>query len=548
MPARLVTMWCPQWSATASGQDVATTPVAVLRANRVRAVSALAAAAGVEVGLRRREAQARCPGLVITELDPDRDARQFEPIVRAVAELVPLLEITEPGLLTFPSRGPSRYCGGDEALAARVTAIAAAALGELFGTNTGSGPGSGSGGIPAPAVGIADGRFASGVAARRAEAVGQACVVPRGAAHTAAFLERFPLSTLHEVGGLSTDLIGLLRRLGLSSLGAVGELPSADLLARFGPEGLVVHHLANGTDDRPAETREPPPELCVRHEFEEPVNQIEALVFGARRMAEKLYERLAGEGTVCTRLAVEAETEFGERTERVWYHQTGMRPAAMVERIRWQLDGWVRQPGGLTGGVIMFAITPVEVRADNGRQLGFWGGITQADEWAARAMTRIGGLLGPEAVTMPVWRGGRDPAAVYAQVQASLFDLDGLELSERCAAVGNDPSRPWPGALPAPAPALFATPGGRRCDLFAADGTEVAVSGRGLISAPPTVLRAEGKSFAIQAWAGPWTVEQRWWDPATAERKARMQLVTESGSAYLVTRQSGAWFIEAIYA
>jgi protein ImuB len=56
-----------------------------------------------------------------------------------------------------------------------------------------------------------------------------------------------------------------------------------------------------------------------------------------------------------------------------------------------------------------------------------------------------------------------------------------------------------------------------------------------------------GQSLAVTSWAGPWPVTERWWDPASAHRRARFQLITEDGSAWLAVIQDGRWLIEASY-
>src|SRR5436305_2586460 len=116
---RTLVVWCPDWPVTAAGFDP-DDPVAVLFANRVVACSAAARAGGVRRGLRRRQAEARCAGLVVTQHDPDGDARAFEPVVAAVESFCPRLEIVRPGVCAVATLGPSRYFGGDEALAAKV--------------------------------------------------------------------------------------------------------------------------------------------------------------------------------------------------------------------------------------------------------------------------------------------------------------------------------------------------------------------------------------------------------------------------------------------
>ena len=74
-----------------------TSPVAVVHANRVVATSPAARAEGVARHQRRREAQGRCPALVVVEQDLARDARAFEPVVAALDALTPRVELTRPG-------------------------------------------------------------------------------------------------------------------------------------------------------------------------------------------------------------------------------------------------------------------------------------------------------------------------------------------------------------------------------------------------------------------------------------------------------------------
>src|SRR5205085_8529822 len=108
--------WCPDWPVTAAGFG-AEEPVAVVFANRVVACSAAARAGGVRRGLRRRQAEARCAGLMVTQHDPDGDARAYEPVVAAVEVFCPRLEIVRPGVCSVATLGPSRSFGGAEALA-----------------------------------------------------------------------------------------------------------------------------------------------------------------------------------------------------------------------------------------------------------------------------------------------------------------------------------------------------------------------------------------------------------------------------------------------
>jgi protein ImuB len=153
-------------------------------------------------------------------------------------------------------------------------------------------------------------------------------------------------------------------------------------------------------------------------------------------------------------------------------------------------------------------------------------------------------------VTRPVLAGGRGPAEQVTLVPFGRPD-DPTPAPGRPGAPGPDrpdePARPWPGRIPAPSPATVYQPP-RPARIADDSGATVTVSGRGLVSAPPARMSADGAPWlAVTAWAGPWPVAERWWDPRTARRRARFQLVTDDGAAWLMAVQNGRWLIEARY-
>jgi protein ImuB len=526
---RTLVVWCPDWPVVAAGA-APDEPVAVVFANRVVACSAAARAEGVRRGLRRREAQGRCPGLTLVAADPDRDARAFEPVAAAVAALSPRLEVLRPGTLALPTRGPSRYFGGDEALASRAAALGTEALD----------------GRGAARAGVADGPFAALLAARAGGGV--TTVVPPGGSAT--FLAPQPVGTLElaldaEGGTAGRDLAELLARLGVRTLGAVAALPAGAVLGRFGALGARAARLAQGEDERPPDLRRPEPDLVVAIELDPPAERVETAAFAARTLAAELAERLGRRGLACTAVAVEAETEHGEALSRRWRSEGGLSPAALADRVRWQLDGWLHGSAAArpTSGISLLRLVPDAVLPDEGRQLGFWGGATAADERAARGVARLQGLLGPDAVTVPQRSGGRGPGERGRRVPAHVVRLGAPAVApSRVPAAG-----PWPGALPAPSPAVTAERPLPATVLDAA-GRQVGVTGRGLVTAEPEQVAVGGRPpTPVVAWAGPWPVDERWWDPDTARRRARLQVVLPGGEAHLLGLEGGRWELEGTY-
>jgi protein ImuB len=510
-------------------------------ANRVIARTASAAADGVVIGQRRRQALRRCPQLALVDRDVDRDAREFEPVVRAVAELSPRLDVIEPGWISLLARGPSRYVGGDRALVERLA-------GRLAGVTD----------RPHIGIGVADGRFASSVASRLAVRRGAPVIVEPGG--SPAFCAELPIGWLQTLGECEAELVELFARLGMRRLGELAALPVADVLGRFGHPGVHAHRLASGADLRLTSTTDPAPERRLDHVLDDPAAQSSAVVFIAKQLADELAGTLADRGQVCNRLVVVVETEHGERTERAWYRDIGLSAPAMVERVRWQLDAWVDLPRGseeeLTGGISLIRLIPDEVRADDGLQLGLWGGQSDADRQAARAIARLTTLTSDDAVTVPVWNGGRLPADRYRWVPAATVDLDGRARAVSSAGTGSSPTGPWPGSLPSPSPAtVFERP--HPAEVLDEHGAPVRVSARGIVSGRPSTLLLligddttgwrRGRPRPIVAWAGPWPVEERWWEPLRHRRLARFQVVTDDHDGYLVVAEHQRWWVSARY-
>ncbi len=504
----MIAVWCPDWPVTAAralAGLAADAPIAVVTANIVVACSHTARQAGVRRGLRRREAQGRCPDLVVLPRDEASEVRAFEPVVQAIESLAPGVELSRPGIACVGTRGPTRYFGGEPAVVHALTRALVESAPDVAGDAL---------------LGVADGPFAAEQAARRG-----VIVEPGG---SPAFLADLPVDTL----GLP-ELADLLRRLGIRTLAAFAALPIQDVLARFGPAGAWAHRQAGGRDARPIAARPPAAEFSVELTFEPAVDNAEAVTFSARASAERFVADLAAHGQACTCLELVVRTEHGEETVRRWRHAGVLGSIDVLDRVRWQLDGWLsgrHDSVAPTAGVQLLRLTPIECVPILAHQQALWGAAGADDERAHRALSRVATLLGHGSVLTAVAEGGRDPAERTRLVPWG---------DERTAVAG--PERPWPGRLPAPAPSVLFDPP-RPVLVCDEAGRPVTVTERGAVPAPPARLTIGATPVQITAWAGPWPVDDRWWDTATPgrpgrqpHRRARFQLVDLRGRAYLAT-------------
>ncbi|MFG2916212.1 DNA polymerase Y family protein [Kitasatospora sp. NPDC048298] len=573
---RVLVVWCPDWPVVAlTGDD----PVAVTEGGRILACSAGAREAGVRQGQRLKLAQRLCPSLELRDRDPEAETRRFEPVVAAVEAFTPRVEVIRPGLCAIPVKGPGRYFGGEEALAAKVGRAVADALGQPLVPD--AVPGAVAVPVAAPVearpvearpvearlvearpatapqaqVGVADGLFAALLAARAG------VLVPAG--RTAEFLAPYPVSALGDEA-----LAELLGRLGLPTVGAFAALPAESVADRFGPSGAVAHRLARGLQPRPLVPREEEPDLAVEQRFDPPELLAEPLVFVARTLAEQLHQRLAGAGLTCRRVAVEVACADGRTASRLWRHEGRLSATALAERVRWQLQAWqgagtfagasegasasndrsndqssdpssarVSDPSSAPSGQVGFTLlrlAPDGLSPDQGRQLALWGQAV-ADDRVERAVARVQAVLGHAGLRRIEPAGGRGPGEQVVKVPWG-------EPYE--ATVPAD--APWPGRLPEVWPAVvLREPAPVR--VLDGAGRPVTVDGRAGVSARPALVVVRGREERVDGWTGPWPAVEYWWDQSRARRRARFQVVVGGGRALLLTVEGGAWYLEAGY-
>ncbi len=506
---RAIVLWCPDWPITAAvrahGLDPHA-PIALRERGRVFACSVAARADGVRRGLRVREAQSRSPGLLVLDRDPALEARSFEPVLTMLESLTPGVQSLRPGTCAIRARGPARYYGGERAAALALMGC----LAEL--------------GIPTSA-GVADGPFTAEQAARGVDP-GRVLLVPEG--RGAEFLAPLPVGLL-----VPPPVTDLLVRLGIRTLGGFAALEPVDVRDRFGDDAVRLHAIARGLDGRSVTPRVPPESLEAVVEFEPAVDRIDQAAFAFREAAERFIAALTAAKLVCTALRLEITSDDGGYSERAWLHPRTFASAEIVDRLRWQLQGG-SAGSGLSAGIVLVRVAPVSVDAIGNHERGLFG--EGPDDRVHHALSRVQSLLGHEAVVTATIGGGRGLAERTVLVPWGDRPL-----------IVRDREEPWPGSLPRPAPpVVFPVP--LPITVLDEGGSIVSVDARGALSGSPARLAAaSGTMREVTAWAGPWPVDERWWDAVHGRAAQRFQLVDAEGAAWLLVRDEHGWWAEARY-
>ncbi|MDP5227962.1 MULTISPECIES: DNA polymerase Y family protein [Arthrobacter] len=532
---RALVVWFPDWPIVAAqlAEEIPErVPSVLLEKGLVSVCSAEARAAGVVRRLRVREAQSRCPDLLVVHADPARDAREFEPVVVALEAALPGVQILRPGLCALRARGAARYYGSEEnAVGAALEAAARLGL--------------------EARAGIADSVFAAEQAARWTTELRPLLIVPEGA--SARFLAELPVRTLGE-----PRLTSLLLRLGLSTLGSLAALPPSDVRARFGTEGLMAHARARGQDPRAVVPRVAPVPLDRTADFEPGLDRVDQIAFALRPTAEAFVEGLRVQGLACTSLRVHLLDDHGRRSERVWGHPHHFGTGDVVDRVRWQLQSegspapsrrgtrpgaaasagpsWRSTGETLGAPIVQVRLSPEAVDLLGRRGQTLFGGV---EERLDHGLRRLQTMLGHGSVLLSVPGGGR------LLTERSVLVPWGEDAPAGTAARAD---RPWPGTIPEPLPStVFPEP--LPVQLLDQEFRPLHVGTRGDLGAPPVwfVPGPKAARRTVRSWAGPWLLRQRWWDAEASQRAERFQILDGENEAWLLLGEGGRWWAEARY-
>lgn len=463
--------------------------------------------------------------------------RTYENVVRAVTTVAPLVEVLSPGCLVFAARGPSRYFGGEDAVVQKVAGLVADACPGPFG------------------IGVADSRFAAMAAAHVAADQGRVCLV--GSDVTQQFIDALPVRALHRLAGVDENVVGLFVRLGLHTCGAVAALGEKALIERFGVDGRTVHRLVTGGEIHLLDPGAPPPDIVRAVDFDSPLTDVRHVVTAARNCIESALTAVADTGRQCLRILLACETDHAETNERIWVEPHGFSTPAVAQRLMWQMDGWLTAPEGhdaadiVSSGVVRVTVTPLECRAVVVDQPLLWGGHQENAERAARAVGLVMSSGATVSVTVPQWSGGRDASGEYERVPVDMVDLCDSSAARARVHAGKGVPREWRGALPVPSPSIV-HPTPPVISVVDGHGEDIRVTGRHELSAAPARLVIGERRFAVLNHAGPWPVEERWWDPLRRRRLARVQVLVQEEHSHtervlLLGLENGQWSLLARY-
>ena len=355
-------------------------------------------------------------------------------------------------------------------------------------------------------------------------AAGFVTILPPGSGLDA--MSAWPVETLR----LEPEDCGLLRELGLDTIGALAGIAPASLRARFGAATALRLQQATGDAPEPLDYLPPPREFRTRIDFESPVMLRQAIAAAVAELAVRLCDQLAAAGMGSRRFELRLHRSDGNclrhglRTARL------IQPAPQLAELldeKLQGDSPGRERGVGYDAVSLIACDTEDVMAEQEDWLsGACAGNLKGD--FARLVDRLCSRLGADAVRIPT------PEASYL------------------------PERRWRfvSALDAaPAEHRFETPDKvMRSPLLLLERAERVEAAAAASGGPPAWIRWRSKRLSLRRAQGPRRVLAEWW--RGAQRGGREYWLVEDGQGralYLYRKQpsgdeSPRWYVQALAA
>lgn len=485
--------------------------VAILEGNgsqaRVVAANRRARQQGVRPGTTLAQARGLCSQLIARERDTECERAAQEALLETAETFSPRLEDAGEGLVFLdldglPGLDPPSGSSGEMELGEKLIRDLAAVS------------------LPAR-VGIASSKLAARLAADLPQSPAR---VPPG--EEADFLAPLPLERLAP----EMTVAATLARWGIHSIGDLARLPGSRLASRFGARGQALHAAARGFDSEPLRPREPPPDFQEGLSLEWPIVQLEPFLFVGRAALERLGQRLEARGLACSRLLLTLRCEPEGVQERAIRLPAPTRDVkTLLALIRLELEA---RPPGAPVAAFRFTALPDRPRE---AQLSLYGPAALSPDKLATAMARLFSILGTGRAGSP------RPVDGHCPERFDLVDFSPPPPpSERPA-----PAKPVPSGRGLLAVRVLRPPLPLEVIL---DGLQAPTEVRSQVQEETAKrLRIDGR---VQVAAGPWALEEEWWQEKPVERDYwDVELAGAGGGLYRIYRDRATdeWYADGIY-
>ncbi len=316
------------------------------------------------------------------------------------------------------------------------------------------------------------------------------------------------------------DLLEVLQKWGINTVGAFLALGKDQIAERLGPEGINLFENASADRVRPLNLTTPKQIYEESFEFAQPVEMLEPLLFIIRRLLEQLARRLEQSFLAIEEIFLSLKLESGQSDDRSLKVPAATREIDVLFRILHNYLETIRTASPIVG--ISLRVKPC---ASENQQFQLFETAVRDPNRFYETIGRLGALLGPDRVGIPVIQESHRPDDFKIEpISAAERPSRGIRNSKDASRKVSEPVARGP-LLRRFRPAQPAT-------VELADGQPIAV-------------RSSAVNAKIVQSQGPWRRSGNWWENPWSREEWDVQ--TNKGGLYRVSREGNLWFVDGAY-
>src|SRR5438094_357688 len=305
------------------------------------------------------------------------------------------------------------------------------------------------------------------------------------------------------------EILTILHKWGIHTLGQFAALDRKQLGARLGPEAVRMWERANGQSNRVLKLIRPPESFEESFEFENEIETAEPLLFMLRRFLEQLAVQLSGIYLVTKELTLRITFTDKQIYERIFkIPQPTNNVDLLFRMLHTHLENFKSKYP-----IVAVALSAQPVRPAK-EQFGLFEATLRNPHQLSETLARLTALLGADRVGTPVLEETHRPDAFRIEP----FTWYGLPAH-------------LIGRMPMPRPAL------RRFRPPAATSMFVSKQRH---------LQSETIRGQVVDQRGPYLFSGNWWDEKSWVR-TEWDLQLEAGELVLAHESQGSWKLDGIY-
>jgi protein ImuB len=313
------------------------------------------------------------------------------------------------------------------------------------------------------------------------------------------------------------EILAILHKWGIHTLGQLAALDKEQLGARLGPEAVRMWERANGQFNRVLKLVRPPESFAETFEFENEIETAEPLLFMLRRFLEQLTLRLSGIYLVAKELTLRITFVNKQVYERIFKIPQPTNDIGLLFRmLQTHLENFRSKHPIVAVALIAQPSKPGK------EQFGLFETTLRNPSQLSETLARLTALLGTERVGTPVLEETHCPDA---------FRLEPFAWAVESAVPSGESSHA----------------------LRTSHATAVLRRFRPAVSAsvlldenPPTHVRSTEICGKVFKQCGPYLISGNWWDEKSWAR-AEWDLEMETGELVRCHESDGTWKIDGIY-